>query len=88
MSKPAPFDEPKSKVYTTLYEGVGRVPGRAIHAFVGPQGAMREYHCHVGRDGSAMRVPRPRFMRAGVLVVHAEGTEALLRSRPTSFCNL
>src|SRR5712664_3121068 len=42
---------------------------------------MRGYHYRNSLGRALKRVPRPRFLRVGVLVLHAEETQALLRSR-------
>src|SRR5712664_2265556 len=42
---------------------------------------MRGYHYRNSLGRALKRVPRPRFLRVGVLVLHAEETQALLWSR-------
>lgn len=49
---------------------------------------MREYHFHNSSGSSVTGVPHPRFLRVGILVWNAKGTEALLRARSTSFSDV
>ena len=49
---------------------------------------MREYHFCNSSGSSVTRVPHPRFLRAGILVWNAKGTEAVLRARSSSFSDV
>src|SRR6266852_6113412 len=48
------------------------------------QHTMRGYHYRNSLGRALKRVPRPRFLRVGVLVLHSEETQELLRSRRTA----
>ena len=49
---------------------------------------MREYHFYNSSGSNETGVPRPRFLRVGLLVWNAEGIEAVLRARPSSFSDV
>src|SRR6266404_3924195 len=50
--------------------------------------AMGEYHFHNSSGSSVTGVPHPRFLRVGILVWNAKGTEAVLRARSSSFSDV
>ncbi len=49
---------------------------------------MGEYHFCNSSGSGVTGVPHPRFLRVGVLVWNAKGTEAPLRARPSSFSDV
>lgn len=49
---------------------------------------MREYHFCTSSGSSMTGVPHPRFLRVGILVWNAEGIEAVLRARSSSFSDV
>src|SRR5882672_777946 len=49
---------------------------------------MGEYHFCNSSGSGVTGVPHPRFLRVGVMVWNAKGTEAPLRARPSSFSDV
>ena len=49
---------------------------------------MREYHFCNSSGSSVTGVPHPRFLRVGILVWNAKGTEAVLRAGSSSFSDV